>query len=75
MNGYTLAKHYLRLHGGEMERAIAEREAAVSILIDQIDRKMSDAAASTILNAVYYLRSGRFPIARTHQRKGASNVQ
>lgn len=42
-----------------------EIEQAVDILAGIISRDMSDEAADTLLHAIYYLRSGRFPFNRT----------
>ena len=64
LSGRELAKEFLRYHGGDMERADAEREAAVSLLIHGIDKKMSGKAFDTLMHAVYYLRTGKYPFNR-----------
>jgi hypothetical protein len=64
LTGKALCIEYLRYHGGDMEREAAEREAAISLLIHGIDKRMSDSACDTILNAVHYLRSGNYRFDR-----------
>ncbi len=42
----------------------ANKEAAVEILAGLITSEMENRAAQSILHAIYYLRSGRYPFNR-----------
>ncbi len=64
MSGTEEAIHFLRYHGGELERPLAEREAAVSMLIYRIPSKGQAKVADTLGNAIYYLRTGSYPLSR-----------
>ena len=44
-------------------------EQAIAILAGLIDRAMPGAATDTILDAIYYLRSGHYPFNRARRQE------
>lgn len=62
---HQLAIQYLSYHSGSMERADAEREAAISLMIHLIPANIPDCAWESLMHAMYYLRTGKYPVGRT----------
>lgn len=52
-----------------MKNSTDPTERAIAILAGLIDRATPDAAADTILDAIYYLRSGHYPFNRAPRQE------
>jgi len=47
-----------------MDMTPETNESAIDLLAGLIDKSMSDEAADSILHAIYYLRTGKYPFNR-----------